>query len=568
VIPSPTIEFEFTPGTWTTATGRLRKPAGLSITRGRENELVPISSGECSFSLQNNDGIFSQGVAGAYPVKRFVPVRVSTSGRRFTGYVDAWTVGLSQRGKLSDCQVRCVDRSTLDSLKALAAHTHEVIEQLAPLAYWDLTGEFTGTSVPGGAAAGLIPRYAGVSGGQLGWGSGEAVAADDASGVRFTPALNDTTQAMEGGYRLEAKYTPPASYSLILIYGKAEQDGPMLRMGGVRIDTQGGGAEYVPGTGARMPLTGNVEVASVNGSGVVLSSDPTRSFQTVSTAAASTQVGGTLTGTTPAWSGASVSHVAVVPYIAPGSMDAIVRRLSAAPDAVETVIGNLLSLSGAGSATVIRQGLALQVRGMSTGGQSAQAIIDQLAGGSLGRYHVDRNGAPTWLSYDYAPAAVSQPADAGVLPSLIYEVDVSAWVSDVTTSLPSGGSWTASDATGLARASLDVQHALPTDAEARAVASTIVYRSNELPRLKGVTFDLLRLASGQVATLLALDIGHLLTLTNLPPQVPSPQTVVVEGIAETLTEASWQLSLTTSPAPSFDWFAWGDAWGSKPWKPF
>lgn len=569
MIPSPVIEFEFTPGSWTPATDRLRKPAGLTITRGRENELVTFSPGECSFVLENNDGKFSQGVAGAYPVKRFVPVRVDTSGRRFTGYVDAWSVGIVQRGKLSDCTVRCVDRMALDSLRGLRGHGREVIESLSPLAYWDLTGELTGGQVPGGLAEPMIPRYAGTSGGELGWAAGIMLPGDDAAGVQFTPALNETTQAMVGGYRLEATYTPPASYSVILAYGTALQDGPLLRLGGAKVDARGGRAVFIPATGPEVPLTAPIEILSIDASGVILSSDPTRQLYTPATPLTKAQVGGTMVGSTPAWSGASVSHVAVVPYVASGSMDALVARLAMSSRPVETVVGDLLKLSGAGAATVTRLGSAQSVIGAATSGQASQDVINQIAQGALGRYYVDKQGVPTWVSWDYAPTIVSQPSDSGVIPDgLVYEVDVSAWVTDVTTTLPSGGTYTYSDATGLARSSLELQHVLATDPEARAVVTTIVDRSTDVPRLKGVGFDLQRLSSGSVATLLSLGIGSRLTITGLPPQIPSPQTVVIEGLTESLTERSWSLSLTTSPAPSFDWFAWGNAWGSKRWKPF
>ena len=565
-IPSPTIEFEFTAGTWTPATARIRKPLGITITRGRENELAPVSPSEASFTLQNNDGLFTQGVS-AYPIRRFVPVRISTSGRRFTGYVDSWSVGIQQRGKLSDCTVQCVDRKALDDMRTLSGHAREVIATLSPLAYWDLTGELTGGQVPGGSAAALIPRYAGAADGELGWAGGDVLPGDEAAGVRFTPAVDETTQAMTGGYRLESTYTPPTSYSVIVLYGKSLQDGPLLRLGGAQVNMSGGSAFFVPASGPPVPLSGSVEVLSIDASGVILSSDPTRQYYTPPASLASTQIGGTMVAGVAAWSGSSVSHVAVVPRVAPASMAALVDRLSLAPDSPETIVGNLLQLSGAGTATVTRQGGAQSVVGLPTAGQSAQAVIDQLALGALGRYFIDANGAPRWQTWDYAPGVVSQPADAGVMPDLTYEVDISAWVTDVTTSLPSGGSWTFSDTSGIARSSMDIQHVVATDAEARAVASYIVDRSTDEPRLKGVGFDLLRLPSGQVTTLLGLELGSRLLVSGLPTQLPSPQTVMVEGIEESLTERSWFLTLTTSPSPAFDWFAWGNAWGSKPWKP-
>ena len=56
-----------------------------------------------------------------------------------------------------------------------------------------------------------------------------------------------------------------------------------------------------------------------------------------------------------------------------------------------------------------------------------------------------------------------------------------------------------------------------------------------------------------VLAMLELDIGDRLTITDLPEWLPPfPADVIVQGIAETMTPRSWQITLNTSPAAPFD----------------
>lgn len=68
-----------------------------------------------------------------------------------------------------------------------------------------------------------------------------------------------------------------------------------------------------------------------------------------------------------------------------------------------------------------------------------------------------------------------------------------------------------------------------------------------------------------VLALAELDIGDRLTITDLPEWLPPfPADVIVQGIAETITPSSWQITLNTSPAAPFEVAEadWATRWGN------
>ena len=554
--PTVQVEIEFVTGTWTDVTAYLVTKEGVTITRGREDESSVTSPGACTFTLKNEDGRFTpKYTAGAYypNVVRLKRVRVSIRSRRFTGYVDVWSVPAGQRRGY--CRVRCIDRQTLDGKRYLASLATESLNLRAPLKHWDLT--------TGAIPADLQAKYSGAAGGTLDWGSGDTLRADDNAGVKFTPATNETTGAYTGGWRLEGDYTLPASYSVVISYGSSSTAGPLLRLGTVAIDLEGQAPTW-KGATTSLKLRGEVEIISVDASGVILSSDPTRVVRTPPATATQVSIG----GTQGAWSGASVSHVAVLPYLTSAQMDQLYLELTRAAMPVSSAIALLLSMSGAGVATPTVLGSDPAVILPSMSGQPAQAMIDSLATGAVGRYAIDSNGAPRWVSYDYLPAAVSPPASVGILPETTWEPDLGAWVTDATTTLLDGSTYSYSDAVGLDHPAIDVPGVMATDSARRAVAAWLVDYSSDDPRLSGLGVDLLPLNATTVDVILGLDLGSRLTVSGLPSYIPATPTVVVEGYSETYTQDSWTIQLNTSPSLVGSWFAWGDAWGSKPWKPF
>ena len=550
--------------------------APLTIKRGRPHELATTDSGEASFTLVNDDGRFTPGHAGGeyYPaVKRWVPVQIydAAGAQIFGGYVDIWSVGMTLTGETATTGVTCADRMTLDALRTLESLAREAILARSPLAYWDLTVEQSG----GDQATSIVPaptlaaKYSGVVDGELDWGGGIQLPADAASGTRFAPVVN-AANLPAGGWRLEATYTPPTSYSVLICYGAPTHDGPLLRVGTVALDIVAGVVKW-PGVRAdrsdALQLAGVCEIISIDAAGAVLSSDPTRTPRTTPASSTTIQVAGDGTN----WAGASVSHIAVLPWLDPtpgGPMDRLLGLLRRDPLDVRIVLEDLLAISGAGASPVALRGNPLTVRIPQVSGGSAQDAIDQIAIAALGRYHIAKDGTPTWTSYDYLPDLVPWPTTAEISEDATYEPELGAYVTDVTTALPSGGQWTYSDADGLARPSIQIDAILATDAACRAAATWIVDRSSDLPRLKGLLIDLLALPPADPATLATLDIGTRLTIDDLPQQIPSPQAVIVEGITWTRTVDTWTVALDTSPDLSpGGWFSWGMAWGQAPWKP-
>lgn len=116
-----TIEFEFTPGTWTDVTAYHLFTEATTIRRGRNSVLDVAQIGTCSFTLSNNDGRFTPaGTSPYYPnIRPNVRVRVTVAGyARFTGFVDSWT----PHYPMSTQDEPRVEVAATDALRILSRH--------------------------------------------------------------------------------------------------------------------------------------------------------------------------------------------------------------------------------------------------------------------------------------------------------------------------------------------------------------------------------------------------------------------------------------------------------------
>lgn len=101
--------------TWTDVSSKVLVDQGVSLTRGKPNELPAIQAGTVSLVLDNRTGNFDpDNQAGAYwpLVTPIVPIRISatslgTTCRIFTGFVESWAQSWSDM--LSMCTITAVD---------------------------------------------------------------------------------------------------------------------------------------------------------------------------------------------------------------------------------------------------------------------------------------------------------------------------------------------------------------------------------------------------------------------------------------------------------------------------
>ena len=149
-----TVEVEFTSGTWTDISSFVDWNNGVQIKQGRSSEFDDIGPGSFSFTLQNvpdtTTGISpftpDSPLSPYYPNVtkgkrvRFKIYRGATSYQRFFGYIQAWTVNLSESVTSSTVSVTAVDRLAIQNALPINALWSEYWKNVSNLyaRSWDV----------------------------------------------------------------------------------------------------------------------------------------------------------------------------------------------------------------------------------------------------------------------------------------------------------------------------------------------------------------------------------------------------------------------------------------------
>lgn len=536
-----------------------------SSNRGRSSRVESIQPGMATIQLINDDGRFSQGLTSSpyYPyVTRWTPIVVqafvSGSWRtRFTGYVSAWPVGLSETGLASIATITIVDRSTRDSLQDLDSRAVGVLRDWGATLQWPLTAD--GAEVSGGPS--LAPIQIG-AGGELQWGQGPSPASSEGAilqvaninatngkylevvgALASTPLTIIMATSDPNGLLLEAAFGSPA--------GSGSSGGAILRISGTPSSwTAASGPTTIFTAPARPGLwlamitisVANDPVVTLRGGG----SAPMGLFTgggPITMDLTSLRIAG---GADAALVSGALGQVAIIPRL----LSAIeMEQLAADMESATIDLSNVLAWGGM-PATIVGAPDGLRVG--TVGGQSAQSLIDLCAEGAPARYFIDRAGVPTWRPIGEAPTAVVIPATAEPDPGLGWSVDLGSWITDVDVAMADGTTWRWSNpavTTGRSSSGIDQ---VWEDPERSKSAARWIGSADEAPRLEGLTFDLTPLSAADALTVALREIGDWITVSGLPVQIPGgAQTVVIEGYQESIDAHSWVVDLDVSTAPNF-----------------
>lgn len=550
----------------------------VSITRGRANECAQMEPGQCSFTLVNDDGAFTPNLPSSIYRDSLVlhrPVRVKVRkpddswSTRFYGFVDDDPVTLSDAtGATARVTVTAVDRLALMGLKSLRSQRDERIRALSPRLWYpldDATGA-TQTNDQRGLGPRLLPKTFGTDGGTLEFGSeGAPLSAEGAGAVNVQ---RGTT--VDGVYLLSDGALPTlgTEFTVISIQNPTTSGTIwQISQGSLQISLyynastmrylvrQYTGSAWSTLATSSSTVTGmHLEAVSFTASQVVLRSDATR---TAGTRAAGTFTGPTLRVGRGANTGSGynnmmsgiVAGVAIVPGDVMADMDALATAI-VSPPAITTddFMEQILGWAGMPQA-VGWLGDHPSLGYVFTSGGSPQAIGQTIGQGANGRYACLRDGSLSWVDGAYVPTLVELDAEV-FTPGLRWARDRSAYVTEVTTSLPSGGTYTyTAPGTNIVAESRSITGVLSSDQACKDAAAFFVSGSSLTPRLAEASVDLLTQPdAATVAAVLDLDIGSLIAVTGLPPQIPDGQVLVLEGVTETIGGTVWTVSLSTSPS--------------------
>lgn len=536
-----------------------------------EGVLVPAWTGAVGTSVSTLSGVGAS-------LTRWRPIRLnvwanSAYRQRFYGFVDSEALSWPT-GDAAFCQVTltAVDLVALAAVRTLRSVAVEATAAKSPIAYWPLTDAETLSAADqsGNRRPGLDVQQQG-TGGAIGWGSGTALRTDLTNGLTFTPASdNGVYLASPEGIDL------PAAWSLSVWISPAAKDGYVCQVGsdgyqiGIWYDTstqklsavetvgdEDSSVDYVLSTTTATWSPG-IETLTVTATTVKLGSSGTTGTRHNSDQMVGSRVsvGGSLTdppSRQQMYSG-EVKHLAIWSGAVPANT---ATDILTGPSGLSTVSGIITeALSWAGlSGSVTTRGTNQAAVLPSTEGATVASLMGDLGRGSLARVAANLTGGVNVTAWDYSPTPVAGPAGE-IDPDVEWVANPDADVTQATMVWPDGGSYTVTDSPDRP---VDLPGVLPMPA-GRSVAEWVVNAPVGDPRLPDAGYDLLTLPDATVAALCTLDVGDLLTASNLPPQLPSAsQTSIVDSFTETVGANQWSMRMATSPDPRSQLMIVGDA---------
>ncbi|MBP7406076.1 MAG: hypothetical protein KA973_14275 [Candidatus Microthrix sp.] len=553
------VEILFDGTTWVDVSADVVLSAGLSISRGRDSETGDaISVGTCSFTLQNDTGEYSPDLPASshYPyVVEGVHLRVSAKAngsyrRRFYGTVQSWSTGpMDETGMQATCEVVASD--TLGAIPSYVFRqaSDEVIRSQPDLLYhWPLRD----TEGPAQPLVGSV-TLAATEPSTPGWGAGGLLPLDE--GTDQHPLFESAT----GGLTLSVPlYVPEPWVAYLTVMSEPTADGRILDIGSGRsIRWKAGSGFYLypeAPTSYVLPTSwpAVVYVASATSVARIGYGDATTNGEVLTTTLGELRrlvVNPTLTGGSE-W---GAGHLAVCGSI-PTSPWRIAESLLS-PRINPTIAGTVYD--GAAEVVMYFSGLRdvaplgnfpnYETTLPPLEGRDAADVMGAMVTGMGARLVAVPAATPnlTWVPFgdDSTPVAIP----SGLIdPAMRWQTNSAGWVSAVTTTWPDGTTYTATRPDGKRQsASVEAVHA--TRLQDRCYADWLVNTASSGARLPVAPFDLASMAEADKVTLCSVNPASRVSFTGLPAHMPSALTCICEGLDETLTDASWDITLKLSP---------------------
>lgn len=572
------------PGTssivWTDVTTRVLMTEGISISRGRTDEMSAVGTGTMKLVFDNSDGAFTPGAAGSpYPVALRTPIKVSyVSGSetpRFVGFVDEWDTGFRSPVSASAlCRISASDRLKTLALHSLVSGVEEAYRAAKVGAYWPLGDAATsvcGQRMPSSPIGDLVPVTYGT--GSIEWGAVGPVGASSGAVRLVSPDAGNGAALVANAARSAVAAGSNGVYVEAFVAVES-LSGTIFRLespSGIAFEVilVGGQprVQYVSTLGATTAATFSQSIADGLWRHVSMHLTTTSVALYVDLEPAVTVAAGT---------GVSLSRL----FIGSGSGGCMAGRVAHAGLSVNqpvTLSGRTMHVaSGAGypgdtpgariariaawagvpaAAQAIDAGVESSLSPTSMEGVSALAAIEEVAATDGGLVLASRSGVVVYRSRSdrwnrTADASLDASAEqVGVGVSVI--LDDATLCNDITVRSAVGVA-RAEDAASIAAwgrvsRTLDLASSSWSVASDRA-ASELAASKSPTPRIEGVTVDILTDASVRAVALM-LDVSSLVTLTSLPPQLgAASRPVWVEGVTESISASGWDLALSTSMA--------------------
>jgi hypothetical protein len=589
---------------WTDVSTYVEAQSLINIFRGRGDETSDVTPSTLSVTFDNKDGRFTpEYTSGAYypNVKLGTPIRVSavwtlpagTTYRRFTGYVNDWGIGWPDRtSAMSTVTVTATSRM---ARMGRSAEMRSVIEEevLAdgPVMYYPLSdpaGSLQASSEAPSYQDPLAIVQAG-SGGTLTFGAAVGPETDGLTAATFTRS------AVAAGKYLQA--TPSATvvsnaddhFALECWFNTTEEP--------VTLASLGSPDNYVVLYVSAGKLVAFGALAGVSG-GSVFSTTNVDDGLTHHAVLKWDYVGATYTSTLMLDGAVVNTNTAAVDYFtAWGTGDLYVGADPSSPTIMDGTLAHV-AVYGTGPEVTTADFAAHYAAGtVGFAGESSDQAIVRLAayagvpsaevgteaGNTTSMSNIDTTGkAPVEAMLDVVRTENGLLFDAGdgtltfqsrghrygatsaitlnastqqIEGDLQPKLDDQGLTNDVTATQPNGitvrvVNQSSVDSYGVYRDSVEVLTTSDLEVASFAELLTTTY-AEPLVRVPNASVNLIVQPSATVTSLLALELGDLVTFTNLPAQAPaSTMTFFIEGIQESFGMApgeTWVMTFNLSP---------------------
>jgi len=560
---------------------------GYSITRGRSDEVGDVQPSTLGMTLNNSDGRFTLGTTGGgygtINTDRRIQVKHTVSGvttTRCTLYVQDWPVewpGGSPGYALA--QITATDRLTRLNRRVLRSIVEQEILLDSPLAYYTL-GEPAGSTSAADSSGAGAPNLTMV-------GSGTAVVFGTATGPGtdgLTAATFSGSGPFSGWYLTAYLATSPALVECFFTTSTAPagdaaailalDDGSSVtaicvlsdgKVGLVRED----GSGFRP-AGSPVVTGGELHHVAWNASTGTLYVDGTSFGSSVTASRTRLTVGGALPGTVEEYHrfNGSIAHVAT--FTTAPSAARILAHAQAGDDGFNTersdqrVSRYALYANIPTADQTLETGVQANVPHFDITGMSPTAAMQEVVNSEDGLLFLRGDGKLVFQNRTHRAAQVA--ADLAITadamgPGDRFSGDMQRIVNAATVTRAGGAGGYAENAASIAAheqypTSMDLKVATDDEARDRASWEANAYPES-LPRLGGLTLDLLSQTVAIQQGAQALELSDRIQITGLPSQALSGTTtadLIVEGWTESVSSTAWTMQLNASPwAPNAVW---------------
>lgn len=600
--------------TWTDVTSSVRLSQGVSFNRGRFGNDATARPGSLSFTLDNSGQAGSAGrfTSGGSKIELRVPVRVrarfplggATNVDLWYGYVEAVEAGWDA-GFRPVLRVSASDRLARLQKRQLQSLIREQQQLTGSVAAWPLTdtqGSTAAGQQAGGNASSLRVSNRRLSSGLVFGGSELSPGPDSLPCAVFTPVVNAASGIREDGQflltrNLGADWTAATTGTTLEVFAYTSEisgstwpvfelfdGGDTIEVFATNLSSSGfqfGLTVTRTTTGSLSDIVSSPTVAnnrwhhlmltqSLSGSTLTstLYVDGSQAAQVAVTRSAG-RIGSSLyVGANDAqlFSG-RISHVALYDSVLSASVisdHALLRHTLSDYQAqtVAAIFNRICKVSDLPSTEYQVSGTtSATLSPVPVNGLGFLNAVNEVAAAENGVVYVNRSGIVTLAarSSRYNPSsAFTVPAKA-VDAQTSFSTDMTYLVNDVTVKRPAGASSryeNSSSINAFDRVPDELTAYVATDNQAAELASRLArVNATPEPRVSDIKVDLVAAAADlDEDAILKAEVGTYFQVTNLPTGSPSSTLhLFVEGVAHQVSEASWQVTMTTTPA-SEDFF--------------